>query len=375
MSSISIRNLSKRYANKAAIQELSLDIADGEMLVLLGPSGCGKSTLLRCIAGLERPSEGTIELGDRVVYDAAHGRTVPPYDRNVGFVFQSFALWPHMTVTQNVAYPLRVRGLLKQHRHRVDEVLAKVRCAELANRLPSELSGGQQQRVALARALIAEPKIMLLDEPLSNLDALLRLELRQQLRDIHHTFGFTGLFVTHDQSEALHVGSRVALMHDGRIEQIGRPYDVYESPATPYAARFLGVQNLVPVDPNDAGHVNGQPGLRLRQRVADDGAIMELGFRSRNVSMQQGDHSPFGPQFIAFGSGRINDVVYLGDIVECVVDIDGVTIRATVDRASGWIQPGASVSVAVPRSAILAYVDGRLSLDALAAIPSRPSPV
>jgi iron(III) transport system ATP-binding protein len=358
MSNISIRNLSKRFGSKAAIANLSLEVADGEMLVLLGPSGCGKSTLLRCIAGLERPTEGTIALGDRVVFDASQRRAIPPYDRNVGFVFQSFALWPHMTVYQNVAYPLKVRGLLKAQSSRVDEVLRKVHCSELADRLPSELSGGQQQRVALARALIAEPRIMLLDEPLSNLDALLRIELRQQLREIHHAFGFTGLFVTHDQTEALHVGNRVALMREGQIEQIGNPKDVYERPATPYAARFLGVQNLLSVVSRADQLASGQN--KFLSSAFGEKPGVEIGFRCRDVIVEAGESATFGSELHALGTGTVKDVIYLGDLVEPVVEINGATVRASVNRAAAWMVPGARVSLAVPRDAMLVYVGGAL---------------
>lgn len=361
MSNISIRKLSKHFGNKAAIDDLSLEIADGEMLVLLGPSGCGKSTLLRCIAGLERADAGTIELGSRVVFDSATRTSVPPYDRNVGFVFQSFALWPHMTVEENVAYPLKVRGQLKKHRDRIPEILAKVRCSELAQRIPSQLSGGQQQRVALARALIAEPKIMLLDEPLSNLDALLRLELRQQLREIHQVFGFTGLFVTHDQAEALHVGNRVALMQNGRIEQIGRPEEVYERPATPFAARFLGVQNLLPVSGAPGASIRGAISLRPPASAGQSSTI--VGFRARDAVLQPAFEPILGPEVVAFGGGIVRDVVYLGDSVECVADVDGAALRVALPRAPEWLRSGAAVVVGARRSAILVYVDGQFVSD------------
>jgi iron(III) transport system ATP-binding protein len=360
VSNISISHLTKRYAARTVIDDLSMDIADGEMLVLLGPSGCGKSTLLRCVAGLERPDAGRIALDQRVVFDGDARAVVPPYDRNVGFVFQSFALWPHMTVAQNVAFPLRMRKLLKEHRDRIGEVLAKVRCAELADRLPSELSGGQQQRVALARALVAEPKVMLLDEPLSNLDALLRLELRQQLREIHQAFGFTGLFVTHDQAEALHVGSRVALMRDGRIEQIGSPSEVYETPATPYAARFLGVQNLVALA-DGAVALAGICAPALASLGADGPGQFVLGFRARDLVMQAGRSTMFGADHLTLGTGRIGDMIYLGDTVECSIDVQGVALHASVPRASAWMRAGAEVSVGVPAAALLVYREGRLT--------------
>jgi iron(III) transport system ATP-binding protein len=368
MALISIDSLGKRYGSQPVLKELSLEIADGEMLVLLGPSGCGKSTLLRCIAGLERPEQGRLSLGAQLAFDADRGTNVPPYDRNVGFVFQSFALWPHMTVEQNVAFPLKARKQGRDSQQRIQDVLAKVRCAELAQRLPAELSGGQQQRVALARALVAQPKVLLLDEPLSNLDALLRIELRQQLREIHRLFGFPGVFVTHDQAEAMHVGTRIALMREGRIEQIDTPTSLYEAPATPYAARFLGVQNLLPA----LGHERADShALPFRILPGDTQAPLMLGFRARDVLVQPGAQAGIPEDCVALGSGRVADRVHLGDVVECAIDVDGVPVRATAPRASAWMTPGNEVTLAVPAGALLVYRNGRLADDFAAAQPKR----
>jgi len=353
MSNISIKCLSKRYGTKTVIDDLSLDVADGEIVALLGPSGCGKSTLLRCIAGLEKPIAGRISLDGRAVFDAEKNVLVQPRDRNVGFVFQSFALWPHMTVTENISFPLEARRIFKSHRAKIENMLSKVRCAELGGRYPSELSGGQQQRVALGRALIAEPKVMLLDEPLSNLDALLRIELRQQLREIHRSFGFTGLFVTHDQAEALHVGDRIALMRDGRIEQIGTPKDVYEAPATPYAARFFGVENLIDLS-------SGSTWPFLRNLYAKAQGPLTLGFRALDLSTQPGRDTAFGSDYVALGSGWIKDMIFLGNIVEISIDVHGETLRAAVSRTSDWMQDGAEVSIGVPASRLLIYSNEHL---------------
>jgi iron(III) transport system ATP-binding protein len=248
----SIAGLEKTYVGKRrtvhAVRGVDLQIRKGEYLVVLGPSGCGKTTLIRCVAGLESPTGGSISLLNRTLFDGAKGIDVPPNKRNVGLVFQNYALWPHMTVEKNVAYPLRVRKVPKAERElRVAEVLSALECAPLAQRLPAELSGGQQQRVALARALVSEPGILLLDEPLSNLDALLRVSLRSELLRLHRKIGFTAIHITHDQDEALEMGDRVVLMRDGKIEQIGPPEEVYARPVSPYAATFLGVRNNLDV--------------------------------------------------------------------------------------------------------------------------------
>ncbi|MFO1189145.1 MAG: ABC transporter ATP-binding protein [Alphaproteobacteria bacterium] len=353
MSHISLKNLIKRHGTKTVLDGLSLDVADGEIVALLGPSGCGKSTLLRCIAGLEKPNAGQIALDGRIVFDSEKNILVQPRDRNVGFVFQSFALWPHMTVMENVSFPLKTRKKVKNYRARVEKILSKVRCAELASRYPSELSGGQQQRVALGRALIAEPKVMLLDEPLSNLDALLRIELRQQLREIHRSFKFTGLFVTHDQAEALHVGDRIALMRDGRVEQIGTPKDVYEAPATPNAARFFGVENLVELSSDSVWP-------SLRNLCAGIPGPVTLGFRALDLSMQAGRNAEFGADHIVLGSGWIKDTIFLGNTVEVSIGVHGETVRSAVSRASDWMRDGAEITVAVPASRLLIYSNGRL---------------
>ena len=237
-----------------ALKDLDLTITRGEYVVVLGPSGCGKSTLLRCIAGLESPTSGQVGLPGRLVYDHDTGLDVPPAKRNVGMVFQNYALWPHMTIERNVAYPLRMRRVPKADRgRRTKEILTALDCEPLSKRLPAELSGGQQQRVALARALVSEPGILLLDEPLGALDALLKVSLRAELLRLHRKLGFTALHITHDQDEALEMGDRVVLMREGRIEQIGPPEEVYARPVSPYAATFLGVRNRLDVTVGRSG--------------------------------------------------------------------------------------------------------------------------
>lgn len=247
MSHIHISGLRKRYAGGTGLEHLSLEIEEGEFFVLLGPSGCGKTTALRCLAGLEIPDSGKIRLGDRLVADPEQGKIVPPEQRGLGMVFQSYALWPHMTVTQNIAYPLKAQTSTHEQRQQaIRRVLDLVDLAAVAHRYPSELSGGQQQRVALARALASRPKLVLFDEPLSNLDAQLRVRLRQELRRVHQEINYTAVYVTHDQDEALALADRIAIMRAGRIEQLGTPQTIFESPATRFVAEFVGFDNFLP---------------------------------------------------------------------------------------------------------------------------------
>jgi iron(III) transport system ATP-binding protein len=249
MSHVRIEGLTKRFSGKppaVAVDDLSLEIASGEFVVLLGPSGCGKTTTLRCLAGLETPDEGRIALGDRTVLDRRAKTNLPPNKRHIGMVFQTYALWPHMTVRKNIGYPLRARRVERvKARQWIEETAQLVDCGGLLDRYPGQLSGGQQQRVALARGIVARPDLVLFDEPLSNLDARLRDLVRAQLHELHARLGFTAVFVTHDQSEALALGDRMAIMRAGRIEQLDTPQRVFEEPATEYVAGFIGMSNRV----------------------------------------------------------------------------------------------------------------------------------
>ncbi len=254
---IQIRAVTKRFGSVSAVDAVSLAIADGELFTLLGPSGCGKTTLLRLVAGFYRPDAGVIVFGDRVVND------IPPFARNIGMVFQNYALWPHMTVFQNVAYGLRLRGLGSEAlRARVAEGLRKVNLVGLESRYPGQLSGGQQQRVALARALVLSPDILLLDEPLSNLDAKIRVQVRAEIRKLQQELGITTVYVTHDQEEALSLSDRVAVMREGRVLQLGVPRELYERPRSRFVADFVGTNNLIP------GTVAGREGEMLLVETA-----------------------------------------------------------------------------------------------------------
>jgi putative spermidine/putrescine transport system ATP-binding protein len=239
MARVAIHNLRKQFGQTTAVADFSLDIADGEMVAFLGPSGCGKTTTLRMIAGFVEPSGGAILIGGK---DVTH---TPPNRRNTGMVFQRYALFPHMTVTQNVEFGLKMRKLPAAERDaRIKQALDMVRLTSLRDRYPRQLSGGQQQRVAIARALAIRPEVFLLDEPLSNLDAKLRVEVREEIRALQQQLGLTTIFVTHDQEEALTIADRLAVMHDGRVQQIGSADELYERPANHFVADFLGKMNF-----------------------------------------------------------------------------------------------------------------------------------
>lgn len=240
MVSVEVRDVSKSFGPTKAVDKVSFKVEDGKLFFLLGPSGCGKTTLLRLVAGFYKPDSGEVYLRDRLVND------VPPNKRNIGMVFQNYALWPHMTVYDNIVFGLRIKGVPENQRvERAKEILRVVKMEEYAVRYPSQLSGGQQQRIALARALVVEPDVLLLDEPLSNLDAKLRLETRDEIKRIHGETKVTSIYVTHDQEEALSMADEVAIMRAGQIEQIGTPWEVYNHPSNVFVASFLGNTNIL----------------------------------------------------------------------------------------------------------------------------------
>lgn len=247
-----------------AVDDVSLTVAEGEFLTLLGPSGCGKTTMLRMIAGLEDPSEGEIVMHGQLVWSTRRGVFIPPGKRNLGLVFQSYALWPHMTAAENVGFGLRIKGLPKEEiRRRVQEALDQLQLSELGQRYPQELSGGQQQRVALARMLVTRPRIFLMDEPLSNLDAKLRVDMRAEIKRLHREAGATTIYVTHDQAEALTMSDRIVVMREGVVQQVGTPREVYRRPANLFVAGFMG---------NPAANL-----LSGRTAVVDGRIVVEVG--------------------------------------------------------------------------------------------------
>ncbi|MBC7258993.1 MAG: ABC transporter ATP-binding protein [Chloroflexi bacterium] len=256
---ITIKNLTKRFGDVVAVNNVSLTVEAGTFLTLLGPSGCGKTTLLRCVAGLEDPDEGEIYIGDKLVYSRAQGISVPAGQRDVGLVFQNYALWPHMTVYKNMSFALEIRKLPKSEiDKRVKESLAEVKMLGYEHRYPREMSGGQQQRIALARMLAYRPKVFLMDEPLSNLDARLRMDMRAELKRLHHVAGATTVYVTHDQVEALTMSSLIAVMKDGVLQQVDTPDRVYRCPSNLFVADFIGNPkvNLLEGVVDGQGHVD-----------------------------------------------------------------------------------------------------------------------
>ncbi|MCR1785836.1 ABC transporter ATP-binding protein [Nocardioides carbamazepini] len=271
MSDVTIRQLGLDYGDTTVLKDISFNVAEGEFVTLLGPSGCGKTTTLMSIAGLAEPTRGSISCGEVTLFDGAKRINRPPERRDCGVVFQSYAIWPHMSVADNVAYPLRLRRRPKAEiAAAVAQTLALVGLGELAQRYPHELSGGQQQRVAMARAVVYSPQVLLLDEPLSNLDAKLREQARVWLKDIQARLGLTTIFVTHDQDEALAMSDRIVVMKDGAIEQIGAPEEVYREPSSPFVASFLGSSNLI------AGTVVGASAGRTDVRIGRDGAVVSV---------------------------------------------------------------------------------------------------
>lgn len=322
MDIVRVQELTKRYeTNLAAVDNLDLGIAEGELLTLLGPSGCGKTTTLRCIAGLERPDAGDIELGGTAVVSTRRGIFVPPEKRQCGMVFQSYALWPHMSVFSNVAYPLKRAGGVDRSgiRKRVEHMLDSLGLGGYGKRFPSQLSGGQQQRVALARALISQPRLVLLDEPLSNLDAKLRSQMRIELRNLHEEFGTTMVYVTHDQTEAMVLSDRVVVMESGRVQQVGSPHEIYTRPVNRFVADFVGFENLFDAEVVESGRDSfvarlAGDGPRLRcassaPPAVGDGVVLGARGSAFTVSPQElGAENTF--------PAVIDKAAYLGHTVE-----------------------------------------------------------
>jgi iron(III) transport system ATP-binding protein len=324
MASIEIKGISKQYAGRTILSDLSLELQDGECFTLLGPSGCGKTVLLRLIAGFEAPDSGRILIGGDVVADAASGEMLPPDKRSLGMVFQDYAVWPHMTVFDNVAYPLKLAGIAADElKRRALRIIDLVGLAHLDQRLPSQLSGGQQQRVALARALVSEPQILLLDEPLNNLDANLREEMRFEIKALQQKTGVTILYVTHDQEIALGIADRLAVMDEhGRLRQIGTPEEVYEHPVDDFVFRFLGIANFLPVRREaDVLHVGNSSERWTGLPPDKPGNILTAGFRPSDVVLsRQGEGLP----------GTIRRASFLGAQFDYLIEIAGTLIRAAL---------------------------------------------
>ena len=324
---ISMRGLRKAYGPVVALEGMDLDIAPGEVVALLGPSGCGKSTTLQLVAGFLEPTAGEIVVNGRVMSCA--GMVVPPERRGMSLIFQSYAVWPHKTVAENVAFGLHVRSVPKAEiARRVKANLETVHLEHLADRYPSELSGGQQQRIALARALVVNPEILLLDEPLSNLDANLREEMRFEIRRLHDTTGITMIYVTHDQTEAMVCADRIAVMNKGSIEQIGTGFELYEQPRTRFVASFIGRSNVLPGRLLERGAVEAAATLIHAVDVSGmmAGASVAVCVRPHRVALGV---APDGPANKL--RGRIERAAYLGETLDYLVALaDGTHIRAFV---------------------------------------------
>ncbi|MBB3146891.1 iron(III) transport system ATP-binding protein [Phyllobacterium trifolii] len=335
-SAVTLVGIAKSYGNLKVLGDINLIVRDGSFTSLLGPSGCGKTTLLNIIGGLDRPTGGEVHLGPDLVYSERQQVSLPTERRNIGFVFQSYALWPHLTVLENVSYPLKIRRLGRSERERrAREMLEKLELGVLADRYPFQLSGGQQQRVAIARSIVYRPRILLLDEPLSNLDAQLRERARAWLKNIHETFGLTTILVTHDQTEALSLSDQVVLLSQGRIEQVGTASEIYDRPETAYAAEFVGGANIIRGRAADAGSAMvTEAGIRISVRQKNPllaGGAMCVAIRPQKIKLIDdiADNFVHG----AVLPFAVTTVLYHGSVYEILGRTQVGELRVLTDRA------------------------------------------
>ncbi len=354
MSGVELRQIHKSYGPVHVVKGVDLKIEDGEFVALLGPSGCGKTTTLRMIAGLEEPTQGQVFIAGKLVSDPSQGLFVPPEARRLGMVFQSYAVWPHMSVAQNVGYPLKLSGVGRAERAQaVQEALDLVQLGHLGERMPNQLSGGQQQRVALARALVMKPQVLLLDEPLSNLDAHLREELRREISHIRAQMGVTVIYVTHDQEEALALADRIVVLKDGLIRQAGPPAEVYATPQDSFVGGFIGKANFLHATLDALGQdvvvrlADGQV-LRLPQSATLVEPSLKAG---ASVSMM------LRPEILSVGEEGLraddSSVTYLGDRLELLVSVGEERLRMYATAAQK-IQPGQTIALQVERVQLFA---------------------
>ncbi|WP_284139036.1 MULTISPECIES: ABC transporter ATP-binding protein [unclassified Virgibacillus] len=371
MGSVVVEQLTKNFSGVTVLQNINLDIKEGEFFALLGPSGCGKTTTMRCIAGFEKPSSGTIKIGDTNVNKLA------PNQRNCGMVFQSYALFPHMNVFDNVAYSLNIKHLRKSNvfkklgvytrmlnskimkypkdiEQKVMDILAYVELTDHAKKLTSELSGGQQQRVALARALVMEPDVLLMDEPLSNLDLKLRHTMRNTIRKIQQDLKITTIFVTHDQEEAMSMADRVAVMKDGEILQIGTPTDLYSNPKTPFIADFVGTSNIMPgtVLNRENGMTTIQIGnQQIKSTLATELQEVQVVIRPENINVLDEKEADYDNAF----EGIIQVATYLGSTVRYDVKVGEheLVVDTTYESGDSILSTGASVKLSVSPERVL----------------------
>ncbi len=354
MASVELRGLGKRYGDAVAVEDVSLAIEHGQLVCLLGPSGCGKTTTLRLIAGFIEPSAGEIVVGGKVL--SSPRRTVPPEGRNMSMIFQSYALWPHMTVAENVAYGLKLRKLDKAAvEAKLKAILSTARLEALADRYPGELSGGQQQRVSLARAMVVEPETLLLDEPLSNLDANLREEMRFEIRRLHDRYRYTTVYVTHDQAEAMTTADRIAVMNGGRIEQLGTPQQIYQEPRSAFVARFIGGANILEGKAVDTTSV-AIDGARLAVsgRKLQPGETVSIAIRQHEIEIL-----PSAPiDAINSLEGTVSRAVFLGAARDYTVAVAGGSEFRVTARPEQTLVPGQKVWLSLPAHRCRALTGG-----------------
>jgi len=344
LASVKLEGIRKSYGRLVVADGIDLTIAHGELVCLLGPSGCGKTTTLRLIAGFIAPDAGTVTVGERVLSSA--GRAAPPEQRNMSMIFQSYALWPHMSVAENIAYGLRLRRLPgAEIERRLALILGVAKLDAMRERFPGELSGGQQQRVALARALVVEPETLLLDEPLSNLDTNLREEMRYEIRRLHDEFRYTTVYVTHDQLEAMTTADRIVVMNAGRIEQVGSPEDVFLRPESEFVARFIGGTNIIAG--GNAGGAVRAGGLTIVHGAGDAGAEEQtrLSIRPHDIEMFPEPIAAEGPNHFA---GTVLRHTYLGATRDYLVEIGGGHLLRVATKLDIVAAPGACVTLHLP---------------------------
>jgi iron(III) transport system ATP-binding protein len=367
LAALRVEGLKKIYPSHRdrvlAVNEVSFEIREGHFYTLLGPSGCGKTTTLRCVAGLEKPDGGTITVGGLVMSEGGSRQFVRPHRRPMGMVFQNYAVWPHLTVFDNTAFPLRVarpRLPAKELTRKVEEALALVELENYIRRPATNLSGGQQQRLALARALVRDPKILLLDEPLSNLDAKLRNSMRAELRSLQRRVGVTTLYVTHDQAEALSLSNRIAVMENGTIVQEGTPREIYAAPQTRFVANFVGECNFLDGTVAGAGR-DGRMAIKTSAGVLEAlcppevraGDEVTIGLRPQDLSLA-GTEAPSGTDLANELEGVVSHIYYLGDHVECQVEA-GTAILSLKRPAGDRIRRGDTVRVSAPSSRLSVF--------------------
>jgi len=332
---VQLKNIVKRFGTLEAVSHVSLEIRDGELFTLLGPSGCGKTTILRLIGGFHRPDEGEVYFGEKAVSG------VPPYERNIGMVFQNYALWPHMTIFDNIAYGLKLKKFLREEiSSKVLHTLKLVNLSGLEKRYPGQLSGGQQQRVALARALVLNPDVLLLDEPLSNLDAKIRLQVRAEIRKLQKDLGITTIYVTHDQEEALTLSDRIAVVDHGKLQQIGSPRDLYAKPENPFVADFIGINNLIPGEVQEI--MDGERKMKVQTDVGPMICIFEKPLKpgDRCMTSVRPETASIGQKEGGQGevnvlSGTVSFASYIGNTIRYDVELKNGKIFK-VDIQNPW---------------------------------------